>query len=166
MIFNRKKSKNEMDSEIKPEEIFENETDNENSASKKTKRRDMFISIFSVICALTIWLYASAIHETEIKLQSPVNLKYIIDAENKGYEIQYNYETKINFTLKGKAMSLSQISDKDILVSADLSTINYSEIENDKIVQLPLIFNLPEGVICSEKSKEYIEITITKKLRD
>ena len=36
-------------------------------------------------------------------------------------------------------------------------------IENEKIVQLPLIFDLPEGVVCSEKSKEYIEITITKK---
>ena len=166
MFFNRKESKNEPKPEIKQEEILGNEAADGNDDSQKTKRLDMFIAIFSVVCALTIWLYASAVHETEIKVQSPVNLKYILDAENKGYSIQYNYETKINFTLKGRAMDLSKISEKDILVSADLSTINYSEIENEKIVQLPLIFNLPEGVVCSEKSKEYIEITITKKVKD
>lgn len=163
MIFNRKELKKQLDSEPKREEILEKETDNDNSESKKTKRRDLFISIFSVLCALTIWFYASAIHETELKDSSRVNLKYILDAENKGYEIHYNYNTEINYTLKGKALALSQISSNVGIITADLSTINYSEIESEKIVQLPLIFNLPEGVVCTEKSKEYIEITITKK---
>jgi len=160
MFMNRKKSQNEI-SETKQADLLENETETEDIDSKKTKRRDMFLGIFSVILALTIWLYASAINETEIKLQSPVNLKYVLDAENKGYVIQYNPETKVDFTLKGKALALSQITGKNI-ISADLSTINYSEIGSEKIVQLPLTFHLPEGVTCSEKSKEYIEIIIVK----
>lgn len=163
MLFNRKNSKNEADLEAKQDEILENETDTESNSSKKAKRRDMFVTIFSVVFAVIIWLYASAINETEIKFKSSVNFKYILEVENKGYEIDYNAGTKINCTLKGKVLALSQISDDDVLFYVDLSTINYSEIENEKIVQLPLIFDLPEGVVCSEKSKEYIEITITKK---
>lgn len=163
MLFNRKNSKNEADLEAKQDEILENETDAESNSSKKAKRRDMFVTIFSVVFAVIIWLYASAINETEIKFKSSVNFKYILEAENKGYEIDYNAGTKINCTLKGKVLALSQISDDDVLFYVDLSTINYSEIENEKIVQLPLIFDLHEGVVCSEKSKEYIEITITKK---
>lgn len=166
MILDRKKSKTEADSETKREEILDKETENDNSESKKAKRRDLFISVFSVVCALTIWFYASAIHETELKDSSRVNLKYILDAENKGYEIHYNYDTEINYTLKGKASALSQISGNVSIITVDLSTIKYSEIESEKIVQLPLTFNLPEGVVCAEKSKEYIEITITKKSID
>lgn len=162
----RKESVNEIAFENKKEEMLDYEADGRDEASKKAKRLNMFIGIFSVICALTIWMYASAISEAELKLQSPVNLKYVLDAEHKGYEVHYNRETKINFTVNGKVLALSQISNKGITISADLSTINYSEITTEKIVQLPLIFNLPEGVTCSEKSQEYIEVSITKKSID
>ena len=77
----RKESVNEIAFENKKEEMLDYEADSRDEASKKAKRLNMFIGIFSVICALMIWMYASAISEAELKLQSPVNLKYVLVAE-------------------------------------------------------------------------------------
>lgn len=159
----RKKSKYDIASDDKTEESAKQNVSNKDEVSKKAKQLNMVIGIFSVICALAIWLYASAISETEIKLQSYVNVTHTIDVESKGYSIEYNDKLKVNFTVTGKVLSVSQISDKGIRVSADLSAINLSEVTTNKTVQLPLVFDLPEGVVCSEKSQEYIEITIIKK---
>ena len=153
----------ETDSENKMDEILQQEIEDKEEELRKNKRLNMFVGIFSVLCALAIWLYASAISETEMKFQSIVNIKHVVDTEDKGYEVEYNSDLKINFILNGKVSSISQIPNYGINVFADLSTVNLSEITNTKTVQLPLVFDLPEGVTCIEKSKEYIEVTITKK---
>ena len=163
----RKKLNRENVSDDKQNETVQQQSDNKKTdSSEKKERLNMFIGIFSVVCALMIWLYSSAISETEMKLQSPINVKYVIDVEDKGYDVEYNDKLKINFTVSGKTLSVSQIPNYGINVYADLSTVNLSEIITSKTVQLPLIFDLPEGVICHEKSHEYIEVTIVKKSND
>lgn len=164
IIMKRRKTSQEVASEDQNKEIIQQTTVSKRTDySKKMERLNMFIGIFSVLCALAIWLYASAMSETEMKLQSPINVKYVIDVENKGYDVEYNDKLKITFIVSGKTHAISQIPNYGINVYADLSTVNLSEIITSKTVQLPLIFDLPEGVICPEKSHEYIEVTIVKK---
>ncbi len=162
----RKKAEYEASFENTQEENSKQNTANKDDSAKKTKRLNMFIGIFSVLCALAIWLYASAISETDLRLQSTVDVKYSTEIQNKGYDLEYSGKPKVNFTVTGKVLAISQISDDGLYVSADLSGVNLSEIMTSKTVQLPLIFDLPEGVTCTEKSQEYIEVTITKKSTD
>ena len=145
------------------EETQKQELESIDDTSRRNKRLDMFIGIFSVVCALVIWFYASAISETDIKQQSLVNIKGVVTAENKGYDIEYNSNLKIDLVLSGKVLAVSQIPNYGINAYVDLSSVNLSEITNSKVVQLPLILDLPEGLTCIEKSQEYIEVTITKK---
>ena len=149
--------------ENKPDENLKQEVESKDDTSRKNKRLDMFIGIFSVVCALVIWFYASAISETDIKQQSLVNIKGVVTAENKGYDIEYNKNLKIDLVLNGKVLAVSQIPNYGINVYADISSVNFSEITDSKVVQLPLILVLPEGLTCIEKSQEYVEVTITKK---
>lgn len=130
---------------------------------KIQKRRNTAIAIFSLICALVIWVYACSVHLTEVKFQSiPVNVKRVSSVESKGYKVEYNNNVKINYTLKGTVFAISQIPSKGMDVYADLSAVNLSEITDMKIIQLPLIIDLPADLSCTEKSQEYIEVIITK----
>ena len=158
-----RRKKQATDSENTQEEILKQEFDDMEETSRKNKRLNIFIAVFSVVCALAIWLYASAITETEAKLQSVVNVKYIGAANEKGFDVEYNTELKINCVLSGKVSAISQIPNYGLNVYADLSSVNFSEITSSKTVQLPLIFDLPEGITCIEKSQEYIDVIITKR---
>ena len=158
-----RRTKPETNPENTQDETLRQEFDDMEETSRRNKRLNIFIAVFSVVCALSIWLYASAITETEAKLQSVVNVKYVSAAEEKGFDVEYNTELKINFVLGGKVLAISQIPNYGLNVYADLSSVNFTEITNTKTVQLPLIFDLPEGITCIEKSQEYIEVTITKR---
>ena len=130
---------------------------------KKQKRRNTAIAIFSLVCAVAIWIYACSVSLTEVKFQSiPVNVKRVASVESKGYKVEYNNNVKINYTIKGTIFAISQIPSKGMDVYADLSTVNLSEITDVKIIQLPLLIDLPADVSCTEKSQEYIEVIITK----
>ena len=130
---------------------------------KKQTRRNTAIAIFSLVCAVVIWIYACSVNLTEVKFQSiPVNVKRVSAVESKGYKVEYNNNVKINYTLKGTVFAISQIPSKGMDVYADLSTVNLSEITDMKIIQLPLVIDLPADVSCTEKSQEYIEVIITK----
>ena len=130
---------------------------------KIQKRRNTAIAIFSLICALVIWVYACSVHLTEVKFQSiPINVKRVSSVESKGYKVEYNNNVKINYTLKGTVFAISQIPSKGMDVYADLATVNLSEITDMKIIQLPLIIDVPADLSCTEKSQEYIEVIITK----
>ena len=131
--------------------------------AKRQRRRNTAIAIFSLVCAVAIWMYACSVSLTEVKFQSiPVNVKRVASVESKGYKVEYNNNVKINYTIKGTIFAISQIPSKGMDVYADLSTVNLSEITDMKIIQLPLIIDLPADVSCTEKSQEYIEVIITK----
>lgn len=167
IIMNRKKMNRDTVSKSNKDATMSQQTSGKKTDySRRMERLNMFIGIFSVICALAIWLYASATSMTEIKLQSPLNVKYVVDVEDKGYDVEYNDKLKVNFIVSGTTFAVSQIPNYGIKVYADLSTVNLSEIITSKTVQLPLIFDLPEGVSCHEKSHEYIEVTIVKNPND
>ena len=138
------------------------ETGKNDPAVKKQKRINRIIAVFSVVCAFLIWIYASSVHVTEIKYQSTVNMKRVSSVESKGYTVEYNTGVKVNYTIRGTVFAISQLPSKGVDVYADLSTVNLSEITDMKIVQLPLIMDLPSDISCVEKSQEYIEVIITK----
>lgn len=139
------------------------EADGKNDpAIKKQKRTNRIIAIFSIICAFLIWIYASSVHVTEIKYQTTVNVKRVSTVETKGYTVEYNTGVKVNYTIRGTVFAISQIPSKGVDVYADLSTVNLSEITGVKVIQLPLIIDLPSDISCTEKSQEYIEVIITK----
>ena len=131
-------------------------------AVKKQKKINRIIAVFSIVCAFLIWIYASSVHVTEIKYQSTVNVKRVSSVESKGYTVEYNTGVKVNYTIRGTVFAISQLPSKGVDVYADLSTVNLSEITDVKIVQLPLIIDLPSDISCTEKSQEYIEVVITK----
>jgi hypothetical protein len=89
-------------------------------------------------------------------------MKRVSSVESKGYTVEYNTGVKVNYTIRGTVFAISQLPSKGVDVYADLSTVNLSEITDMKIVQLPLIMDLPSDISCVEKSQEYIEVIITK----
>ncbi len=134
-----------------------------NTALKKQKKTNTVIAIFSLVCALVIWMYACSVSVTDVKFQSStVTVKRVASVESKGYKVEYNTGVKVNYTLNGKIFAISQIPPKGVDVYADLSTVNLSEITDTKIIQLPLIIDLPAELTCTEKCQEYIEVVITK----
>ena len=143
------------------DEATENDVDI--AVLKKQKRLNTAIAIFALVCAFIIWIYACSVSLTDVRYQSvPVNIKRLAAAESKGYKIEYNNNVKINYTIRGTVFAVSQLPVKGVEVYADISTVNLSEITDTKIVQLPLIIDLPTDIICTEKSQEYIEVVITK----
>ena len=143
--------------------IYDEETEKNISELKKKKQINASIAVFSLLCAFVIWMYACMVSVTDIKYQSSsVTVKRVVSVESKGYKVEYNTSVKVNYTLRGTAFAISQIPAKGVDVYADLSTVNLSEITDVKIIQLPLIMDLPADVSCTEKSQEYIEVVITK----
>ena len=132
---------------------------------KKQKRINTVIGVFSLLFAFIIWTYACSVSQTELKLQTEsVTVKRVSLVESKGYTVEYNAGIKVNYTVKGTVFAISQIPKKGLDVYADLSTVNLSEITDMKIIQLPLLVDLPADISCTEKSHEYIEVIITKKI--
>ena len=142
---------------------YDDATESDVAVRKKQKRLNTAIVIFALVCSFLIWIYAYSVSLTEVKFQSAsVNVKRVSSVESKGYKVEYNTNVKVNYTIRGTVFAISQIPSKGVDVYADLSTVNLSEITDVKIVQLPLILDLPADISCTEKSQEYIEVIITK----
>ena len=138
--------------------------ENENSeVVKKQKKLNTAIAVFALVCSFFIWIYACSVSLTDVKFQSAtVNVKRVAFVESKGYKVEYNTSVRVSYTIRGTVFAISQIPSKGVDVYADLSTVNLSEITDMKIIQLPLIMDLPSDISCTEKSQEYIEVIITK----
>ena len=144
---------------------YDDAADKNNAVLKKKKRLNTAIAVFSLICSLMIWIYACSVSVTDMKYQSTsVTVKRVSTVESKGYKVEYNTGVNVNYTLRGTIFAISQLPGKGVDVYADLSTVNLTEITDTKIVQLPLIIDLPADLICTEKSQEYIEVKITKNI--
>lgn len=129
---------------------------------KESRKADVAILIFSIVCAMVLWVYAVTTGDAVKQFQNvPVTVKRVSIVSTQGYDIQYT-DLKVNFTIQGSGATISQISEKSIEAYVDLSTVNLTEITDTKIVQLPIVFNVPGDVRCFDKSKEYIEVKITK----
>ncbi len=142
-------------------EAFSTPEEKKKGASKKI-RVDVAILAFSIVCAILLWSYAVTTGDATKQFQNiPVVVKRVSIVSTQGYDIQYT-DVKVNFTIQGSGATISQISEKSIEAYVDLSTVNLTEITDTKIVQLPIIFNVPGDVRCFDKSKEYLEVKITK----
>ncbi|MBQ8496882.1 MAG: hypothetical protein IJ489_05425 [Clostridia bacterium] len=128
----------------------------------KNRRVDIAIGVFAAICAIIIWVYAVTVGDTTKEFQNiPVTVKRVSIVSTQGYDVQYS-DLRVNFKIQGSGSAVSQISENSVEVYVDLSTINLTEITDMKVVELPLVFNVPGDVRCLEKSQEYIKVTITK----
>lgn len=144
----------------------ENETEKKQNHGdytiNKNKRVDIAIGVFAAICAIIIWVYAVTVGDTTKEFQNiPVTVKRVSIVSTQGYDVQYS-DLRVNFKIQGSGSAVSQISENSVEVYVDLSTINLTEITDVKVVELPLVFNVPGDVRCLEKSQEYIKVTITK----
>ena len=76
--------------------------------------------------------------------------------------------TQVNFEIQGQGTEISQISETDILVYVDLSSvaINLSGSSEPQTFDLPLIYETKRknsNIVFVQKSRESIKVTFTKK---
>lgn len=144
-------------------------TDVDESVIKKNRRIDTLIRVLSVICAVLIWSYVVLSDSAVYHYQNiSVNIKSETIVKSKGYLITYD-NLKVNFSVQGSAANISQLTNKSVEVYADLSKVDLSVIEEGQsvTVPLPIVYKLPAnitGLALTEKSQEYIDVIITKKL--
>ena len=93
----------------------------------RNRRVDMIIRIVSVVCAIAIWIF-NVIGDSATKdfINFNVTAKGIALVQ-KNYTVEYDI-TKVNFTIQGKGTQISQISESDIEVYVDISSLNLSNI--------------------------------------
>ncbi len=131
----------------------------------KNRRVDMIIRIISVVCAVAIWIF-NVIGDSATKDFTNFNVTAKgIALVQKNYTVEYDI-TQVNFKIQGKGTQISQISESDIEVYVDISSLNLSNINGSQTFDLPLIYgvkNKTTGIVFSDKSRETIKVIITKK---
>ena len=134
---------------------------------KKNKRTDIIIGVLSFLCALVIWAYAvTSGNTTKEFINVSVKIKGSTMITTNGFDPQYS-DLKVNFKVQGNISSVNQLSDKNLDIYADLSAINLTDFQDQKIVNLPIVYSVtadgPSGINFFDKSQEFITVTITKK---
>lgn len=145
----------------------ERENNKDDYTVKKNKRTDIIIGVLSLLCALVIWIYAvTSGNTTKEFINVSVKVKGMTMVTTSGFDVQYS-DLKVNFKAQGSIPALNQLSEKNIDVYADLSSVNLTDIVDTKIVNLPIVYTVtadgPSGVNYFDKSQESITVTITKK---
>ena len=139
-------------------------------AIAKNRRMDLILRIISILGAIVIWI---CIVISDSTTQEFKNFSVTVKGGSilqRTYDINYDF-TQVNFKIQGQGNHISQISEKDIQVYVDLSSIainltNSSNSEESQTFDLPLIFetkNKDSNIIFVEKSRESIKVTFTKK---
>ena len=131
----------------------------------RNRRVDMVIRILSVVCAIAIWTF-NVIGDSASKDFTNFNVSAKgIALVQKSYTVEYDI-TQVNFKIQGKGSQISQISDSDVQVYVDISTLNLSNINGSQTFDLPLIYDVKNktlNVVFTDKSRETIKVIITKK---
>ncbi len=136
----------------------------------KNSRVDMALRIFSLLCAIALWI-AIVIGDSTTKEFTNVTVKEKGSSiVRRSYTIEYDY-TQVNFVLQGKGNQISQIADSDIIVYVDFSSVTtqldgLSSSSGPQTFDLPLVYELTRKDVTAvflQKSKESIKVTFTKK---
>ena len=129
------------------------------------RRMDMIIRIIAVVCAIAIWIF-NVIGDSATKEFTNFNVSAKgIALVQKSYTVEYDI-TQVNFKIHGKGNHISQISESDVQVYVDISSLNLSNIKDSQTFDLPLNYevkNKSVSVVFTDKSRETIKVIITKK---
>ena len=128
---------------------------------KRNQRTDVIIRILAFIGAVLIWVYAvfSDVSSFEFR-DMAVKVTGIEVLEAEGYTVSYK-ETFVTFRVQGSADKISLVTEDSATVTADLSDIDTVDIVGQKIVNVPLTFEIPKGLTRMEQSASYIEVVIS-----
>ena len=152
-------------SKKEPQDI--RETDSDDYTVVHSRRVDMVLRILSLLCAIVIWVCivigdsaTREFHNFTVTVKGGSILQ-------RNYTIEYDF-TQVNFEIQGKGSQISQISESDLQVYVDLSSvsINLSNTEAPQTFDLPLIYETKHkgiDVVFVQKSRESIKVTFTKK---
>ncbi len=142
-------------------------SDSDDYTVVKNGRIDMVLRILSLLCALGIWVAIVITDSATMQFNNfSVTVKGSSDLHSS-YTIDYDF-TKVNFSIQGKGSQISQISESDIQVYVDLSSVpaSISASAETQTVDLPLIYEIKtkaSGIQFVQKSRESIRVTFTKK---
>ncbi len=118
----------------------------------RMKKGDIIALVLSVLVALSLWFYVMAVDSPDAEqdftgVSVELRGEYEMRAE-KGWSLITTGSRTVDLMLRGKKSLLSGLSSEDILAFVDLS-----KIESAGRSELPIEYELPEGVTClSEKS--------------
>ncbi len=143
------------------------ETDSDDYTVAHSRRVDMILRIISLVCAIVIWVFI-VIGDSATK-----EFKNVLVTVKGGTILQRTYTidydvTQVNFEIQGQGTEISQISETDVLVYVDLSTvaINLTGSSEPQTFDLPLIYETKRktsNIVFVQKSRESIKVTFTKK---
>lgn len=142
-------------------------TDSDDYAVANNRRMDIVLRIISLLGAIIIWI---GIVIGDSATQEFTNFSVTVKGGSilqRTYDVKYDF-TQVNFKVQGQGSQISQISENDIQVYVDLSSvsINLTNSEEPQTFDLPLIFetkNKDSNIVFVEKSRESIKVTFTKK---
>ena len=143
------------------------ETASGDYAVASNRRMDLILRILSLLGAIVIWV---GIVIGDSATQEFTNFSVTVKGGSilqRTYDIKYDF-TQVNFKIQGQGTQISQISETDIQVYVDLSSVsvNLTNSEEPQTFDMPLIFetrNKTSNVVFVEKSRESIKVTFTKK---
>lgn len=143
------------------------ETDSDDYAVAQSKRVDMILRIVSLLGAIVIWICIVIGDSATREFQNFTVTVKGGSILQRTYTIEYDF-TQVNFEIQGQGNQISQISETDIQVYVDLSSIsiNLSDTGEPQTFDLPLIYETKRkdyAVVFVQKSRESIKVTFTRK---
>ena len=103
-----------------------NQTKTESSAPRATSRGNLVAWILCLVAAFVMWIYVMAVESPEheqIFSHLPVELTGTETLSENELAVYSGYGTMIDVTLSGKKSVVSRLSERDIVVTADLKNI-------------------------------------------
>ena len=142
-------------------------TDSDDYTVAHSRRVDMILRILSLVCAVVIWIFIVIGDSATKDFQNILVTVKGGTILQRTYTIDYDV-TQVNFEIQGQGTEISQISETDILVYVDLSSvaINLSGSSEPQTFDLPLIYETKRknsNIVFVQKSRESIKVTFTKK---
>ncbi|MBQ4350965.1 MAG: hypothetical protein II768_06865 [Clostridia bacterium] len=135
-----------------------NQTKTESSAPRATSRGNLVAWILCLVAAFVMWIYVMAVESPEheqIFSHLPVELTGTETLSENELAVYSGYGTMIDVTLSGKKSVVSRLSERDIVVTADLKNITEGGRYNCKVT-----VDVPAGCKLAGMSQNTISVYV------
>ena len=135
-----------------------NQTKTESSAPRATSRGKLVAWILCLVAAFVMWIYVMAVESPEheqIFSHLPVELTGTEVLADNELAVYSGYGTMIDVTLSGKKSVVSRLSERDIVVTADLKNITEGGRYNCKVT-----VDVPAGCKLAGMSQNTISVYV------
>lgn len=135
-----------------------NQTKTESSAPRATSRGNLVAWILCLVAAFVMWIYVMAVESPEheqIFSHLPVELTGTETLSENELAVYSGYGTMIDVTLSGKKSVVSRLSERDIVVTADLKNITEGGRYNCKVM-----VDVPAGCKLAGMSQNTISVYV------